>query len=217
MPEVLSAKPKFAKKQKIKSKLTQGDKLLVKTMINKSMNKRMEKKYHMEQDDSATPSYAGTVVDITEPAQGDGDITRDGDEIYLRSINVKGFVRLADSTNQVRIILFQWRGDTATDPPAVTQVLSSSQVSTALAPVAKYYHDGRALYRIIYDKVFNLDAGNPQQLFNTGYLRLPFRKARFNAAATTGTDHVHMLLISDSAAATHPTVGYVSTLTFNDC
>lgn len=196
-----------------KKKLNKDQYKAVKTLISKQISKRAEKKYFNGSYSLSSYDHNGTIRELTPIPQGDTDVTRDGDSLYLRSMRVNGELVLGDTTNIVRVIVFQWL---ETDTPVPANILSSTYVGTSNAPLAPYHHDSRRLFRILYDRKFVLNANRPNALYDTGYLRIPKRKVSYIAGGTTGSNKLWVLLISDSGAVVHPTISVLSRATFND-
>ena len=197
---------KTYRKKKRMTRLPKKQYLAIQSLINKNINKRAEKKHFLTYNTGYTVDYAGTIQSLSDIGQGDTDTTRDGDSFYLRSLRVKGSVLIADSTNAVRLIVFQWHADSSDDTATVSDILSSSAIGTTVAPFSSYYHDKRRLYSILYDRTFNTTTEMSQLLFDTGYLRPKVRKVNYVNATSVGVNKVFILAISDSAAALHPTV-----------
>lgn len=214
--QMSAAVRKTYKRKRRPARLPKRQYAAIQKLISKNFNKRAEKKHFLTYNTGYSVDYAGTIQSLSDITQGDTDVTRDGDSLYLRSIRVKGGVVVSDSTNAVRIIIFQWHADSTDDTATVNDILSATAVGTVVGPFASYYHDKRRLYTVMYDRVFNATTNESQLLFDTGYLRPKVRKISFVNASTQAVHKLFILAISDSAAAGHPTVKYWNRVTFND-
>lgn len=183
-------------------------------IANRQATKRLEKKYHLV-GSSQDIDYSGSVFALSTITQGDTDLTRDGDSLYLRSINLKGCCQLdvLATSAIVRIMVVQWFDDST---PAVSDILSGSYLGTVNAPSSSYFHDQRNKFRVLYDRRVLLNDGNTEcQIFDTKYLKPSKRKIHFTAGTTTGSNKLWLVAVSDSISNL-PTMNYVSRITFND-
>lgn len=205
----------FARKRRTRRKAPRKTRTRVmRSIARKEISRLAEKKYWLTADDSATPSYTGSMVDLSAVPQGDNDSSRDGDSLAIRSTRMKGHIIAADTTNVVRLILFHWLDDST---PTISNVLSGNYTSGSVNVVdAPYTHDQRRKIRVLWDRTFNLHSGQDQVVFDTRYLKPKQKKIAYTAAGTTGYNKIWMLMVSDSAAVAHPSVAYVNRLTFND-
>lgn len=182
-------------------------------IANRQIAKQSEKKY-LSTLTSIAKDWNGSVLDLCNIAQGDTDGTRDGDELYVKSVRVKSLVSVADTYNICRTILFQWYDDTT---PTGADILSNTYVGTINAPLAPYHHDLSSKFKILYDKTILLDTYHPYMLLDTGYITGGFkRKVQFSSGGTTGVNKIYLLQISDSGALTHPTMLAVAQVNFTD-
>lgn len=201
--------PKKSKKPK-KGPVTRKE---VAKIANKQIAKQAEKKYHLATTTGAK-DWAGACIDLTGIAQGDTDITRDGDELYLKSIRLKSLIQYADTYNACRTIIFQWYDDTT---PTPGDVLSPTYVGGQQAPLAPYKHDLASKFKILFDKTILVDTYRPHAILDTGYITGGFkRRVHFTAGGTTGVNKLYLLQISDSGVSTHPTMIAVARLNFTD-
>lgn len=154
---------------------------------NRVLRTAHEKKYvesfSMANTPSTTANDAPFVLPITAIAQGDSENTRDGDQVYLRSIEVHirakynyGYQPTQAGTppdnpwssaasdpntmfnDKVRLLIWQWL-PTSDSASGAGGALPGSvlQRDTTMSP---YNHDQRRNFRILYDKSIRLH--NPQ-------------------------------------------------------
>lgn len=174
-----------------------------------------EKKYG-ESTGSQSVDFSGAIIDVSAIAQGDGDTNRNGDQLTLTSYELKYNWVQADTTNLVRTIIFQWLPNTSAGAPTVGSVLIAAPLGTATAPLAVYDHDNRYNFRILYDKLHRLDAAHVIQGNEIMITKFARNRIQFNGGATTGSNRIYILIISDSAAAAHPTFYYDNKINFRD-
>lgn len=182
----------------------------VATIARKQISRTSEWKHHTLAL-QICPSDAGVIQDLSAVPQGDTDTSRDGDTIFATSVQIRGLVNVADSHNQYRVIIFQWTPSTT---PVIADILN---LSTGHHTRSMYETDKANEYKILYDRVFLMvsSSGDAVKQFNTK-IRLSRRKIQFIAGGTSGTRKVYMLVVSDSAAATHPCINCVAKLNYRD-
>lgn len=108
----------YAKKRNYKSKkrMSRGSKLTmakVKAIVEKSINKKAELKSVDVSHASTSPTVLAPLqrYDYLEVAQGDTGLTRDGQEITARNINIRSHLTATDG-DSVRIVWVWIPGDT---------------------------------------------------------------------------------------------------------
>jgi len=186
----------------------------VKKYVKEQLNETVEHKYFLASDSATTVDFGGAVYDKTPVPQGDTDVTRDGDKIKLEEISFRYTVQIADTTNVFRVILFQWHPSSS---PGITNILltvgSANGVNSALTV------DYEQQYKILYDRTHYLNnVAVPQTgLTEAVVIKKGFQKQmQFIAGGTTGTNHIWAAFISDSAAATHPSINSSMRIRFSD-
>lgn len=189
--------------------LNKKEKKQVKSIINQGR----ENKY-LDVLIDASNLATGVVYSLADVPQGDTDTTRDGDQLVQRAMRIKGRALVADTTNQVRMIVFRWKQNTV---PVVGDILSASYIGTVYAPLSPYHHDGRSNFTVLYDKIFHVGTYNIQKGFDTKWMNLRNNKQYFSAGASTSSKHcIYALVITDSTAVSNPNITFVSRLTFTD-
>lgn len=165
----------------------------------------------------SSPDAGGSIYKVVMPTQGDNVSQRDGDQIHLKAMYVRLAVALADSYNFTRLIFFRWsqNDSIAANVPTVSDVLQSVNY------MAQYNYtsiESNKLH-IISDYTYSLsDTGTRNVTFIQKFYgkKLGKKKVYFNAALTTGTDMIYMLFITDSVAASHPTIGGTIRVIYDD-
>lgn len=206
-----NARKKIAAAKSIKKK--RFKKHMQRKEIKKVVRSISEKKYITFQATGSIDNATGVQLSLLDIPQGDTDSTRDGDQLYLRSIYFKAELAVGDNTNFVRCTVFQWF-PTLTGIPALTDIYLAGH-SLVLSPIN---HDKRFNFRVLYDKVWNMrNVFNPTEYVEI-YLNKRFRRyIQYVGGATAIADNrIFMIWSSDSGAAPHPTVNYDMKVNFSD-
>lgn len=185
-------------------------------VIQNVINQNLEKKY-ADVSFTLTPTPSA-LLRLTGVSQSDTDSTRDGDKIKVLSVKMRSTVLVADATNFIRVILFQWHSSSSVNPPGVTAILQTQDLNS------HYNHDGGALYSIFYDRVYALEgSGNAAQNINAvarinkvGKTKWVKPIVKFESGTIEATDHFYMLVISDSTASPSPLFSGVFRTTYTD-
>ncbi len=195
--------------------LTKSQIAAVSRIANRNLNKRIEKKYFTNYA-AGSRDWSGAVYSITDIPQGDTDTTRDGDSLFLKSVQLRYSVVAGDTTNLVRLVMFQYLDDTT---PTVSNILNSGYLGAAGAPLTPFHHDERSKYRILYDSgPMSVDTYNPQlvrKVFVKNNKKM-VNQIRYNGGTTTGSNKIYLIELSDSGAASHPSFNTISKVNFND-
>lgn len=147
-------------------------------------------------------------------AQGDASDERIGDKVTLVSHNVTMTLRKADTTNTLRVI---WLFTPSTTALSIGNVLQYGDYGVYgdmvfSSPYKKTAASAENTYRILFDKVYHF--GSDDQVQTDKYQLIPNKKGRqvnFQSLGSVMPENyqLQILAISDSAAATHPSINYV--------
>lgn len=192
--------------------------MATKRYVRKLLAKQAETKYFELGVTATGVDYAGTLTNLTVVPQGTTDSTRIGDKLVIRGLNIKYEVIAADSTQMVRVMLFQWHPNTQLLSPIMSDILVSTTLSTTNAPLANNVWDYQNQYTVLYDRVHRLDSLEKASDIVRKNINLRYAKKTivFYAATTAASEHIYMLVVSDSSAAPHPTIQYQTRLTYDD-
>lgn len=157
--------------------------------------------------------YSGSLGCLSLVPQGDTDITRDGDQLYATSMQIKGYISCADTTNQFRVIIFKYKPEATPTDDDILATATKGSVNYVNAP---YHHDGRNQFVILSDRRYNLALSTNKAQVNISHNLKLNTKIKYSAGGTTGYNQIWYFVISDSAAATHPSVNMTSRLRFRD-
>lgn len=195
-----------------------------------------EKKYYITNSGgNFSVSNAGTVTHLTAVPLGDTDQSRDGDQLTIRSLELKwqaiaGYTSSTttyDFYNRVRCVVFQWFPQTV---PVIADILISTGNGYHIAP---YNHDTRFQFKVLYDSTRTVDqtfffngattygvsTGNSQSQLITKHINRGYknRRVQYVAGTTTAPSFgLYLLFVSDSSAVTHPQAEYVAKLNYSD-
>lgn len=184
------------------------DKQQIKQMIDSHFKASTELKWFAVNFNSNL-DYGGTVIGLTSVTQGDTDQTRDGDSLNRESIDIPFQLIRGDITNAIRIVLFSYGLNTVPTPSDIWTNLGSSY-----APYGIIFPDAQQYVKVLSDRLYSVGDVNTN-LIDTISLKLS-GKMQFASSTSTGTNKIYMFAISDSAAASHPTIVGSSTLRFRD-
>lgn len=188
--------------------------------VDRIITDRSEKLYFDVPSQSTGISTTGTIFGpLSAPAQGDEDTERTGDALRVSSMQIRYQVQVADVTNVMRMVMFQWKSSQMA-APQVGEVLQPYLPGPAPGIFSPYTHDSRDNMRILWDSgLLQLAVDDTGNVCGTAYVTKGFlneRKIQFVAGATTGYPHIYLLCISDSGAVTHPTVNFVSRMVYTE-
>lgn len=194
-----------------------------KMQIERMISTPVEKKYYDYPFNATQISLTPTIYNLTAMGPGTDKSSLIGEDWNIVNMSYRFQFSKADTTNYIRFIIFQWLTDSSTDAPNWNQIF---EFHTASLPVdqkdimSPYILDGATsgLFKILVDQQFYLDEDNSKQSL-TGFINKGFRKtARTNTslAASPGTNHIYLMMVSDSGTAFHPTVSGYTRLRYTD-
>lgn len=211
---------KSVKKVRKYSKTRRTKQLATKTYVKKMINKDIETKYHdlsLAAQPYSISLGATQIIELSIPAQGTTDLTRIGDKITIRGLDIRMHLTSSDTYNIIRCIIFQWYPNTSiTSAPVGSQILNDVTTYPYISP---YVHDYTNQYGVLYDKMFTLSslADTITRVVKIKpRLKYCKKTINFSAAGTNGSNKLYMLLVSDSGAVTHPTANIHSRLFYDD-
>lgn len=188
----------------------------VKRFVKRQFKKRIERKF-VTTDGADNPWTTRQIHKLTMPTVGTGDAgNRIGDRIRLTSIDMRYTLIHSDGTNFTRLIFFQWKPDANNYAPQVGDILPTG-ISDMNVPVKHDLAKGGQL-NVLYDKVHaQSETGSTAAIFRKKFFTRGFgRDVQFTNGATTGTNQLYLLTVSDSAAAPHPTLDYRFRVNYTD-
>jgi len=199
--------PRYRSSRFIRNR-TLGSTARTASIANKVVLNNQEKSYFETPFPTAFTTVA-SINDITLIPQGDTDTNRRGDKLKLLSLKWNGEFILAPVANVplnglVRIIFFQWHPDTTYRIPLVGDILSGAATFSS-----HYNHDQGSNYSIFYDRSFivsqntslaKIVRGRISFKKKKGMMKFVKRTIKYDAATTSGSDHIFVLAIADNNA-----------------
>jgi len=184
--------------------------------VKRIINADREKKWLIQTGNLIAVSVAAAAADVTPVPQGNTEITRVGNEVEARSFHLKYTVKAADTTQQIRVLVVQYKADNNSAPFSGAELFYNGP-SGVVDWNSEQNEDYKQQYKILYDRLHNLYLTNDtfQQSVST-FITIPSKKVHFNLGATTGENHIYIAYISDSAVATHPTLTYSTKFVYTD-
>lgn len=189
--------------------------------VNRAINRNIETKtYPRLTDLKVNAGVAGIFYDLSSVAQGATAITRTGDKVKQVKLDLNLHAeQAAGSSDTIRFILFKWHPDTGTAGPTTAQLLDSPGAVTDrqfLMPVSST-HAGN--FTILKDVSFTTVKTSDSEEVVRNY-KLFGKKYTFGinytAAAITGTQHVHLFVVSSCTTPGDQTYSYASKMYFKD-
>jgi hypothetical protein len=160
---------------------------------------------------SGSPLTTGTVTDVFPPAQSLALNGRTGDVVYLKDIYLLYVCSAAnaDTFSTMRVILFQWKVNSALAVPNAGNILQSAATSGIVSFLDWNFADQ---FTILYDRIHSFAglATAPTSSTNQNSsikVQKNFQKrVNFTLGATSGSEKIYLLTISDSAIAPSPSI-----------
>lgn len=164
---------------------------------------------------STSLSTTSVFTDLSSIAEGTTVYQRVGASVRAVSLRLRISISMADTYNFVRFLIFRWRVSDTSDAPGTPEILDTvgGSCPTYLANFLLYRP---SRFSILLDKTFYGTTGNWQavQMLDTT-VRLGW-DVEYDVGVNTGKDHVYCMMVSDSAAVSHPTVNMSSQLVYHD-
>lgn len=179
----------------------------------------VEYKHDDNTQSGAEVNYNGAIGYLNNMAQGDTDVTRDGDSIKCQRLVLRGwFLGNATVAQTCRLIIFWDQAESA--GTTVNSVLDSTYTGSVLAPLSPKEHDFRFQTRFLYDSG---PVNVPTQANNRGIhefnLNIPINlHTQFAGASTTiKSGALKYLIIGTNAPSTNnATFSMVARLSYTD-
>lgn len=202
-----------------KTKNVKMDTKKIKAIVREELKEDVEVKYLLTNHQSLSIDTTGELYSLTNVSQGTGDSNRIGDEIKISALELRINALYGDTTNYLRIIVFQWLANDDISAPIVGDVLYDA--SSSIPYVLSYYNNDTlgSDYSVLYDKVHSLNNTYKTNFSQNIFIPMKYakKKVQYVAGTTNGSHKLYILLCSDSGAIPHVTVNMVARLTYVDC
>jgi len=178
------------------------------------------------------------LIDLTTVTQGVSGAQRVGDHLHATRLHLRGVINngvgtTANSRNVTRIIIFQYFGDgSVANKPIISDFLqtSAANVGTTYGSFSTFDIDYARQHRVLWDSGLILTFGTAQiavtgvpqiGVFHTIDKEIPLDQAErdihYYNGATSGDNHIYMLVTADQVTqTTNPTWTYSSEFRFVD-
>jgi hypothetical protein len=198
----------------------------VSKIVQKNFSKRVELKYYTFGAQPTVTSGAPVITSLSDIAQGDTDITRNGDRLnmirlelrYIMKVNLSNLI----PANIVRVIIFQWLPNDGTAAPTVSNILTPDGFTGTFTVLSAHNHDGRDMYRIVYDHCHVIVGTGTIYSQASGIcvdkvvsLAAAIKHVQFNGSTTNATNKLFVLFLTD-ATVNQPFVYWNTKLYFRD-
>jgi hypothetical protein len=202
-------------------------KLSLKTLDRKIKRVYDNIKQEIKVHDHSIPSFlptrdgaAGDMKHLTGIAQGDSETTRDGQQINIKSLQVKGqmYLDTAIQSSTVRLIIFVDKNFLGSGVPSALNLLDGTgYFGTPQAPYVMRNRKERERFKILFDKVYSLNTNGANTLPINIYRRLNMKSTFSGINATdTGKNNIFLIAISGQAMDDRPTLDLLSRVSFTD-
>lgn len=205
-------KKNYKKKPAAKSAADKRTTKIARTVAKRVLRGEAESKYWTYPLDSFTVDTTGRMLDLFSLAalpNGTTDTSRTGDTISVKSFHMKGTMTAADNTNLIRVILFAWRPSSGTGTPTVSDLLSASWASNYTLAYKSVDNSRDKEVKVFYDKTFPL-ISSTDKVYKMFSANVPFpngHKIQFiGGSSTVAANKFYIYFVSDSSAATHPSL-----------
>lgn len=217
----------MSSKHSKKSKMAEQSKLSKsqKSQVKKLVRGMQQLKFFNVSAGSQLIDWAGAVVPLSNPTQGNGDTQRNGDTIKSTSLQISYNIRnpavVAPGLEQVvRVIIFRWL-PIDTVAPVLGDIMNAT--GTAVSIFTQYNDDRRDQFEVLYDKSHKVTS---EQLGASGigsavyqhYVKCN-KKIEFNAGTTIGIGKIYMLYVSDmdpAIGASRAQMSYLTTFRYTN-
>lgn len=183
--------------------------------VNKQLARKAEYKHCLASRAIATTvDYSGTVYNLLENlTRGDSSVNQfDGSSINARSIRIRGAMYPADSTNLMRIMVFQWRDSGIPVPSGLI-----NNTGTIAAPFGSRFWTNKKNIKVLVDQLHHVDTYHPVQPIDIFIPGFKLRQTWFQSATDQAQNNgLFMLAVSDSSTVSHPAFTWVSEIVYTD-
>ncbi len=190
----------------------------VKMLEKKVAHNDPEDKYHNRRVNVGATS-AGSLTELADIPQGDEDIQRNGDSVFLKllHLNMVMFNRSANAAEEqyVRVIIIQDKDNSIIN---VSDFWSAEYLGVANAPLGFKNHDKRFQSRVLYDQLIAMPAvGGGSIQKRQVKVPLKFHTQYESASTTITTGSLKVFIIGDDAAdPSNPNVDFTSRIYYED-
>lgn len=208
-----------------KDSLSQVQKQEVQTLVQRTLNKRVELKYFVYGAQPTVTLASPIITSLCDITAGDEDIDRNGDRINYKLLNLKLQIQANSNFNEtayVRCIVFQWLPNTSLTAPTFANILTPTSFANTISYMSAHGHDTRDMWRILFDETYSLNFAYTVPTIQSGVHRdiqinlgPAIKHLQFSGGTTDGTNKLFIGFLS-SATTNQPSIWWESKLNFND-
>lgn len=171
--------------------------------VQKVIDRNIELKTVINTFAGTSISDAGTDTNLSGITQGDSQVNRDGNQLKMRSLSIRGWFNGADATNNYRVIVYRPRNDT--------------DDLTSLTYYGAPDLDAYVIYRDVY--YHTSQTGMDTAIVN---IHMKFKGSgktvQYDGATASDCkkNMVRVIMFSDSSSIGHPTFYGYSRVNFTD-
>ncbi len=192
----------------------------VAAIARKTVMKMAEKKFHEVDIDGVGVDTTNVLIPLTGIVRGNSDITRNGDEVIIKSIEIRLELRsnvTANIGSSARFIVIQWHPTDST-APTIANILLAGTISRLTKQ--GFLVDGRKNFTVLSDRMIQVStvAGTEFMHSPKWMITKKFRKKiDYNGTAVTGLNNIYLLAVSDfGTGSTEPVMFGGSRFTYID-
>ena len=190
----------------------------IKALEYKVKHNDPEDKYHNRRVNVGA-TFAGSLTELADIPQGDEDIQRNGDSVFLKilHLNMVVFNRSANAAEEqyVRVIVINDKDNSIIN---VSDFWSAEYLGVANAPLGFKNHDKRFQSKVLYDTMMVMPAVGGGSI-QKRQVKIPLKfHTQYEAASTTiTTGSLKVFIIGDDAAdPSNPNVDFTSRIYYED-
>lgn len=188
---------------------------IARRVAKSTLKKEVELK-HAYGNLNTTASTTMTLSNLTVGiALGTSDTNaRVGDKITLKYMNIGFNFAVADTTNIMRVLLFQWNRNS--DPTASEIFEDTSTIGQLTGALCRDSLNSKIL-KPIREWNICLNANQPNFFIGNKYISLSKNKpVNFIGGGSTAYNHIYLAYVSDSSAISHPVMQTAFTINYSD-
>jgi len=194
-----------------------GGQLVTKKQVRDMLRSQQQKSEIKSKDYSAInlSSTSPIMTQISSISVGTSISTRIGDQVRINHLNIRYLITLADTTNVVRLIFFQWKIDNTTAPTdSDIYAVTGSQETTS-----QYNHYAEETnMKVLWDSgALLLSTNRPQISGVLNFTNTLLSLLTYNAgSSSTGLNQIYYCFTTDSVAAPSPNLQMDTRVYFTD-
>lgn len=195
----------------------------VATIAKRVFNSGTEMKYFDGVADESAISSGGSSYLLTNIPQGATNITRDGNVVRIRSVevNINMYIVVAAVLQEYscayRFVLVLWKSDEDIDPVSTAKIFQD--VSAQRAVNTPFLFNTRKKYRILADRrVTSTWTGTNQKVIRIvkKFPGLGIKQSYTDSANNQAFNQISLHIFTDSTAVDHPRITFYSRVLFTD-